>query len=419
VSGNKILLITYFFPPLNNVSSLRTLSFARYLGFHGYQVTVLTVKHADHSSQELEAAKEPFQVVEVEMKEEKRGDERSEKLEDKGQNLSPSLLKKIKAWLLGNFFSSIDKWYFAGVSDAFYLMEKEHFDVVISSHSPISAHCIAWKLKRNFPETLWIADYRDLWSYNHFGITPKFPFSLVQRSIEKKINRLANYLTTVSSPLKETLDAHYLKNALVLENGFFPEDYELGKDIQIDFPAKYTFSYTGLLYMEKYDVTPFLKALAQLIDNDEMDADEGEVRFYGENSYLLQSQVSDSNLPVDFVHLLPQIPREEALAVQRLSKGLLFLGYESEETKGVLTGKLFEYMISGRPIVAVGITEANLAGQLIQKSNTGYVCGNDIKKIKEAISKIISGEGLEPNKEFIEKFSRDKLAKRLVGLIEQ
>jgi len=241
----------------------------------------------------------------------------------------------------------------------------------------------------------------------------------VQRSIEKKINRLANYLTTVSSPLKETLDAHYLKNALVLENGFFPEDYELGKDIQIDFPAKYTFSYTGLLYMEKYDVTPFLKALAQLIDNDEMDADEGEVRFYGENSYLLQSQVSDSNLPVDFVHLLPQIPREEALAVQRLSKGLLFLGYESEETKGVLTGKLFEYMISGRPIVAVGITEANLAGQLIQKSNTGYVCGNDIKKIKEAISKIISGEGLEPNKEFIEKFSRDKLAKRLVGLIEQ
>lgn len=410
----KILLVTYYFPPFNNISSLRTLSFARYLGKSGYDVTVLTANHTALSGQEFDVSKEPFRLAAI-----LSARSRQAVVTDQDEAQRPGWPRRFKAWLLGNLFSFIDRWYFDAVKEAFSLMAEQGFDVVISSHSPISCHCIARQLKLRFPGIKWIADYRDLWSYNHFGITPKFPFSVLQRYLEQRINRPADYLTTVSVPLKETLDAHYHKDAVVIENGFFPDDYEAGKDENVKFSARYTFSYTGILYMEKYDVTPFFRAMAEFIDDGAMAAEDGEIRFYGDNSFMLRDIVGATDLPVDFVRLLPRIPRRQALAVQRQSTALLFLGYESPETKGVLTGKLFEYMISGRPIIAVGITEDNLAGSLIRESNTGYVCGNDVGKIKDALGRIIGGEQLEPDWEFINQFRRDKLVDRLVEIIEQ
>ena len=98
----------------------------------------------------------------------------------------------------------------------------------------------------------------------------------------------------------------------------------------------------------------------------------------------------------------------------------MFLEWGDSSAKGVLTAKLFEYLISGTPILAVGISDDSEDSKIIQRTQTGFVAGNDIGKIKEFLLEIMEDRRCKYYKPLwneIEKFSRRKLAEKLLETI--
>lgn len=413
----RLLLISYFFPPLNNVASLRTLGFARYLAEAGFAVTVLTVRKNPAGEGNFPAGG-GYRLVECGAPAEvgaggaglRAGSLRATAF---------GMARRVKARWLGNLVTPWDKWFWPGLKKARELMREEPFEVLLSSHGPVCCHLIAKRLKEEAPGCLWVADYRDLWSNNHFGSRPAFPFALLQRHLERGINERADLLVTVSEPLRQTLAAATATPCLVVENGYFPEDAKREGSPRGEFPRPWTFVYTGVFYQGKYDPAPFFAALRELMESGELAPELVEVRFYGPNSFLLQGPIEAARLPAGIVRLLPQVERDESLALQRRAAALLFLSHDAPESHGVLTGKLFEYMVSGRPIIACGTAETSLAGRLIAETGTGFACGSDKRLIVRALRCLLAGQAPRPDLNKISQYRRDRLVGKLAATIKE
>ena len=341
MGNRRILFITYHFPPLHSVASLRTYAFARYLGEYGFEVTVITPEK-EPADCLMEMPPGLFRLVTV-------GGANAGPLRG-GRNKSVNSgwnyrLKKFSAtYVIGNLCTSADSWFGQLHREAMLLAVNGNFDVVLSTFSPISTHAVAWSLKGRFPGLCWIADYRDLWSGNDAAPSPMFPLSLLQSVAERVLNARADMLLTVSSPLRDLLAQRYRRPVEVVENGFMPEDEEQ-RDIVPDFTRQYTFSYTGSIYRGRRDPEPFFVAIKELFASGVLERRAVEVRFYGENSHILERQVAHHGLQ-DIVRLMPEVNRDLALAVQRHSIANLFLECDEPASRGNLTGKLFEQLIS-------------------------------------------------------------------------
>jgi glycosyltransferase involved in cell wall biosynthesis len=409
----RILFITYHFPPLHSVASLRTYAFARYLGEYGFEVTVLTPeKGSAECRMEMPLDGGAFRVVKV------KGPRRAEARQATPGNGWRFRLKKfLAAHVIGNLFTSADSWLVPLRREAMRLADGNSFDIVLSTFSPISTHAVAWSLKGRFPGLMWIADYRDLWSGNNAAPRPLFPLSLLQTAAEHVLNARANLLLTVSLPLRDLLEKRYGRPAAVIENGYLPED-ELATGTAPDFTRRFTFSYTGSIYRGRRDPEPFFTALTELFAAGGLERRDVEVRFYGENSYLLEGQVLRHGLQ-DVVRLLPEVDRQMALAVQRHSVANLFLECDDPASRGNLTGKLFEQLVSGRPILGVGIGEGHAAAQVIIDTSAGYVCGRDVSAIRRAVMEIVGGGAYSPDREKIAVYRRDRLVAKLARIIEE
>ena len=406
----KILLVTYYFPPLNAVASLRTYAFAKYLQCLGNEVTVLTAAKA-RSPRDLDfpLAADGFRLVEA-------GGAQPASSEGAAKAASLSRQVKLRKLLservVGNLISSPDSWLSEGLREASRLVASETFDVVLSSAGPISSHLVAARVKALAPGTAWVADYRDLWSGNYCVPQPLFPLNHLQALMERFVNRRADLLVTVSEPLRRILAERYGKPAVVVENGFFPEDLAPPAGVEVNFPKRLTFASTGSIYPTKRDPLPFLAALKELIDEGVISRHDVEVRFYGENTYRLEERVRECGI-ADVVLLLPSVSRNESLAIQRASSGLIFLEADDPFSRGYLTGKLFEYLVAGPPIIAVGISHEHEAAKVISRTNTGFVCGNDVALLKEAIAGIARGERPVADRGEVECFRRDRLVEKL------
>lgn len=413
----NVLLVTYFFPPLNAVASLRTYSFANYLAEAGFEVTVLTVSRGTDQDVSLKLPINKFCVVECDYGAPVFSG--SFPASHSVNQVVLRLLRRLKLWWLGNLITPWDLWFRPGLAAARQLMRDNRFDCVISSHGPISSHLIVLCLKKKFPSIFWVADYRDLWSHQHFGTVAKFPFSLLQRAVERRINKSADLLVTVSPPWRDKLIECYAKECLLVENGYLPEDAMFGDDDRAVFPKEYTFIYTGVFYEGKYDPAPFFEALRELLDTGAVKAEQVEVRFYGPNSHLLQGSVNAARLQGDLVKLMPQVSRDEALRIQRGATALIFFAQDKPEALGVLTGKIYEYMVAGRPIIACGVRHESAVGQLLERTTTGFICGSEKTVIVEALRSIIAGKTPTPNLENIKQYRRDRLVGKLAELLRE
>lgn len=109
-----------------------------------------------------------------------------------------------------------------------------------------------------------------------------------------------------------------------------------------------------------------------------------------------------------------------SVAEQRTSQVLLLVESDSDETKAILPGKLYEYMASNRPILAIANEESDI-GNIIEQTNTGVFCSYaEINKIKETIEKyyrLYKENNLKTSPIGLQGFSRKNLTQKLATLI--
>ncbi len=249
--------------------------------------------------------------------------------------------------------------------------------IIYSSFRPYADHLIAHKLKKEFPNCLWIADFRDLHLdplYKHFI------FEKRQIEVNKRILNQADLVTTVS----EGLALHLRKlsqRVHVLQAGI--EEY-LPKEAY----SKFTISYTGSLFLNERDPKPLFKAISALLKESKLDPQYCQIVYAGKDGPIVSAQIEEYNLQEIFINK-EMVTRDEALHIQQKSHLNLLLTASSQEYSGILTGKFYEYLAAGRKILL--IIKGNMDEEfksLFDRDNLGYIYytkKNNIKGLKASI----------------------------------
>lgn len=405
----RILIVSTFFPPLNSIASLRPHSWAKFWSLAGHDVTVLTMEKSAGGANDLGLSCEGFKLIEAP---------------------APKLLKKLKAGGGGSGGSAgwksrvieylrfkkgifnacrmpdfTDLWILPALGAV--AMEAP-YDLVISTAGPYSTHIVADAIKRRGQAKKWVADYRDTWSNNYIypGLAP---FRWLESWWEKRLLKRADLVTTVSVPFMREFDGLTTTPVVAIENGFDPSDLEeLAEESIFAADGKVRIVHTGSIYLGKRDPTPLFRVLRELQD------DRFEVLFVGERQANLAALIEEYGVG-RFVKEAGRVSRGDALRMQRDADALLFLPWNDSSVDGVLTGKLFEYLFSGTPILAVGATGLEASQQLILEAEAGWCCLDD-ESIVRALGEI-PGHGVVAKQEVLDRYNRKVLAERLLEAI--
>ena len=394
----KILIIAVYFPPQNSVASLRPYSWAKYWSRAGHDVTVLTTRKHDHPTNTVYPFT-GFEVREVDIPFFNRlrgtlGKGNTAKVAASKNVVKASFLSSLLGrankliQFLQNRFGVLsycrmpdltDLW----VNPAFRAVANEQWDLVVSTAWPYPVHQIAYRLRKNGLAKKWVADWRDIWIGNHL-FSGLFPFTLIEKFYERLWMKKADVITTVSEPLAGILRKRYGDKVSVVYNGFDPEDYEnLPSEKAYPQDGVFRIVYTGSIYSGYQDPSPLFEAISRLKNEGRITPDRLQVIFYGNNADMsaLAKQFDIS----EYVQYGGFLPRQQALHYQRDADALLFLEFESKSLQGILTGKLFEYLFAGPPILAVGVGTDDSVNLIMRKTKRGEVFGNDTEHIMEKI----------------------------------
>ena len=434
----KILIITHYFPPINSIASHRSYSWAKYWSRMGHNITVLTTKK-EPKSNDLNLDCSFFKVIEAEnviwgkLKEKLKGlkDKEGENIKENYKN-NENIKYKVKKFFIyiikllhkRGLFNTIrmpdQNDLIINKSTSYIINDK--YDIVVSTAGPYNVHIIAYKYKKKYPDTFWVADYRDLWTQNHI-FKGLFPFTIIEEYLENIVNHKADLITTVSKPLADKIKNKYkIDNVEVIENGFDPDDFKNLPPEPYWKDDKVRLVYTGTIYAGKRDPSPLFEAINQINNSIYKDLlNKLEVIFVGGAKGDFDFLVKKYNVS-NWVKHEGFKPREDSLRMQRDAHALIFLEFESKNVDGILTGKLFEYLYSGTKILGIGVTDNSAPGKIIKESGCGINFGKDVEKIKNySIELLKTGkkDTVNTNNEILEKFSRKNLAEKLMDIIEK
>lgn len=427
--SKKILIISYDWIPRNSIAVHRPYSWAKDWSAQGHHITVLTAEKCAYDEPlDLKLDILPLvKVVEVAY----RGSVKSKskfKFIEKIKNNTIWILKK-NANFIKKFFNIEydirDLWAEKALNRAIDLNNKEEFDVVVSTYGPRACHFIAAKMKSMYPNIKWIADYRDLWSIRHnSGLQKKILH--IEYSVELLTVSGADEITTVSPPLAIALSNFLGKKAHVIYNGFDVDLNEFIRNLEANQNntserKKIKIVYTGMIYPGWQDPTPLFVAINQLIHSGKINLSDVKVDFFGWRQPGL-AELIKINRAENFVFINGHVDRLTAIELQRKSDILLILESGRPEANGVLTGKLFEYMVSGRPVLSLGSSAYSSIADVIGKTGIGVVCGGDIEKIKKTLLAVLDGKTADffnPNIIEINKFNRGEQSMLMLDIINK
>lgn len=416
----KVLIITYLFAQKEAVGAIRLYGLAKFLPDFGWEPTILTVKSPTKQSSHLKVIETSYDDLSIKWK--KRLGLKLDKPLKEMAGLPTYKNKQTTADIILNLWEEIfaypdanKGWYKFAIDAGGKLLEKESFDAIISSSSPVTSHFIAKELREKY-EIPWIADLRDLWTQNHYYHYSSYR-KFIERRLEVRTLSLAGALTTVSQPLAEKLkELHKGKKIYAITNGFDPDE----KNIRATLSDKFNITYTGYLYKGKRDPEPLFKALQKLISDGSIEPDDIEVDFYGYTEGWLEIDIHKYGLQ-NVVKAHGLIPRGEAIKKQREAQLLLLLTWNDPKEVGVYTGKIFDYLSAQRPILSIGIS-GGVVEELLTKTSAGIHASTQ-EEIEDVLRKFyyefkLKGKvGYSGINSEIEKYSQKEMARKFAEVL--
>jgi glycosyltransferase involved in cell wall biosynthesis len=252
-------------------------------------------------------------------------------------------------------------------------------DVIIVSGPPFSTYLAGRRLARQWGVP-WVADYRDLWTNSNYYICGPLRRRM-DRLAERWILRTVAFAVTVSEPLAEDLRRDFGVRCEVVMNGYEADEFATEQaSPSPGLPLRVV--YTGEIHPGRCDTTAFLEAIRRLAVGPET----LQVVFRGISVMPMADQARAKGVE-DVVEVGPAVPRAESVRMQRSSDVQLLLLWNDPGEVGNYSGKLFEYLGSGRPILMMGYPDG-VAAQLIKERNAGQVV-NAPGEVAEALSRWI------------------------------
>jgi glycosyltransferase involved in cell wall biosynthesis len=303
-------------------------------------------------------------------------------------------------------------WDPAAYRAAFRELKREPVDCVITSSPAESTHLLGIAAARR---AAWVADFRDGWTFE--PLRPPLPTGF-QRALdgrlEERVVRRADAVVSVTSPIVEDFTARLGVPAELITNGFDPELVEPAPAPPTP-EQELTFVHTGALSGPRgRDPRPLLQALRRLVEAEPGLRGSVQVVVAGRSEEDERALVEAEGVG-DLVRHVGYLPRAEALELQRAAGTLLLI---TSRDRCEATGKLYEYMASGRPVLA--LAEGNEAARIVAETNIGLlVAPDDVEGIEAALRDAISGRlRREYAPRSIDRYAYPALAERMAEVVE-
>ena len=423
----KILIITYYWAPAGGPGVQRWLKFVKYLPEFGWKPTVFIPENPSYPivdetleqevSDDLEIIKtkiwEPYQLAEIFGKDNKKFKAGQF---DVGKN--QSWKSKLSIWVRGNFFIPDARVFWVKPSVEYlkkYLKENQ-FDAFVTTGPPHSMHLIGLELKKEFPALKWIADFRDPWTeisyYKHLKLTKAADQK--HKNLEQKVFETADITLATSYADAENFRKKGA-NAFCITNGF--DRNEITENVAQN-NSKFTLSYIGVLEQLR-NPEVLWKVLNELLSEHEDFKNTFELKFVGRIDDKILTEIERSELK-DLVNNLGYLSHSEANIEMANSDLLLITNFPDESSKGIIPGKIFEYLATGKQIVSFGPKESDVK-KILEETQAGKHFSYDdeselktflLQKFKEWQSGIAHSQTQN-----IEQFSRKNLTKKLTELL--
>ena len=394
----KVLFLSFYFPPRNRISSFRARGFCKYLPELNWKPIVICEDWPRHAPDYDENLLPEVRESEV---------HRIPSYGPSGMNRF--FIRNLAPWLFPD--KTPYNWWKLARRKAFELCEKNSFDAIIATHDPLATLSIASELSRCFG-TPWIADIRDSWNVQKLSSPRKQ--KLISKH-ERMLSSLANKVVSVSDGISDELGRILGKKIHTVSNGYDIDEVPL---VQNREEGVFTILYAGNLSHSR-NPRPLFEAIEKCIAKGLIPKKSIKVCFLGSSEKFVEHFDLHRFKTVSF-SCEERVSRIKALSRIRSASVLLVLSHPNE--KGVLTGKVFDYLNSRRPILAVPDDSGEIQRLLnLSKSGVSLTNPNEIAlqlaKWFEEWKKDTQFK-LDYDESEIRKHSRERKTEELVEVLE-
>ena len=425
-------MVCYYWPPSGGGGVQRWLKFTKYLPEYGYEPIVYTPENPTSPVQDDNLLRdisprirvlkrpivEPFGLYRL-FTGKKQGESQGAAFASESRR-SP-WKERLANLIRSNLFIPDARvlWVKPSVRYLAELLRREEINLVVTTGPPHSLHLIGLHLKRKLG-IRWIADFRDPWS----GIDYYDELLLSrwadrrQKNLENRVLRSADLVIAVSPSNGEELRSKGARDVRVITNGYDPADMDTGP-VALD--REFSLAHIGT-FMPNRNQDQLWRCLSELRDENDGFRHNFRLRLAGKTDAGVMEALRQHNLEA-CTEVSGYLPHAESVRMMKRSRLLLLAINQTGSNRGMLTGKLYEYLASGRPILAIGPVEGDAAG-ILQQTGCGLISAfDDSAGLKQNILHFYS-QYLQGSREpvgiisEVEKYSRRKLSGDLAGLLD-
>jgi len=423
-SKKKVLIITYYWPPSGGSGVQRWLKFSKYLRDFNIEPIIYTVDNPSYPIKDtsleseipldLEVLKQP--IFEPNYFLSIFGN--NKKKESAGfLNPNPTLLGRFFQYVRANYFIPDARKFWIKPSVKFlsnYLKNNE-IDVVITTGPPHSMHIIGLVLKDKF-KIKWISDFRDPWTeidyFQQLPLTKKA--NKKHHQLEQEVLEKSDMVIVVGETMKKKFLKHN-HNIEVLTNGF--DSYENSLTIELD--SNFSITHVGSMNTDR-NPTILWEVLYEISSENIDFKNNLRIKFIGKIDDTVIQDIQVFN-PKNILRI-PYLDHKEVRKYQASSQVLLLSINQVPNAKGIITGKIFEYLQAKRPILGIGPEDGDAAA-ILKKTNAGNIVGfNNKIELKAAVLKLYKDfkeERLFVKSINIEQFHRKNITRQLAQVIKK
>jgi len=408
----RVLIITYYWPPSGGSGVQRWLKFAKYLPQHGWQPVIYTPSNPEMPSEDLSLLAdvppeaeiitrkilEPYSIYKKVM-----GMKQEEQINTGflSENEKPGKLEEVMRWVRGNFFIPDARkfWIKPSIKHLTKYLAENPVDAIISTGPPHSMHLIALALKQKLG-IRWVADFRDPWTnidfYADLHLSKRADAK--HRKLEKQVLSWADKVVVIGPTMQAEFNEMLLhtpvqadrtnqgNKVVVIPNGFDADDLAAGSHArsaagsakqqtsETPLDPYFTIAHIGS-FSPARNAPQLWKAIAAACQQDAYFKERLRIKVVGKLDASVRKSIEEAGI-LDRLIQIPYLPHDEVMAEQRKSHVLLLIVNRSKNAKGILTGKIFEYLVAERPILAIGPPQGDL-DYLLQEVGAGTVINWD------------------------------------------
>ena len=427
----KALIISYYWPPAGGAGVQRWLKFVKYLRLYGWEPIVFTPSNPESPETDeslLKDIPENTEVIKIPIWEpytfykRLQGKKKGERIQaaflsEKKQN---PFIENLSVWIRGNIFIPDARKFWIRPSVKFLVnrLRKEPVDVIISSGPPHTTHIFALQVSGTLGIP-WIADFRDPWTQIDFYHDLKLSAAADKKHhrMERSVLEQADAVTVISPSMATDFRGLFDRSYEVITNGYDEEDTVFSGVIETD--SKFSIAHIGTLTGSRNPVSLW-KALSGLVNEMPELQNDLEIKLVGKVDYSVTESLEAAGLG-RFVKRTEYLPHSEVVKVQQQSQVLLLLINNTPNAKSILTGKFFEYMASGRPVLCIGPCDGDAAA-ILKETETGLISGfDDLEGARANIHHFyhLFKEGrLEVSGKNTARFSRKELTGKMAAIMD-